>query len=78
MTSNDIQQGNLALGEIIADFLCFLDTEEGAVNDEHFESNMLVADLLMQSLGLEILEIDNSGVMTVKLDIGINMGDLTD
>lgn len=78
MTTNNIQQANLVLSETIADFLCFMDNDGGAVNEEHFESNLLVTDLLLQSLGLEIIEADSKGKMTVKIDIGLDLSKLAD
>lgn len=69
---NDIQQANLALSEFIADFFCYLDRDGGAANDEHFESNLLIADLLVQSLGLEIIEARNDGKLVAEISIGLS------
>lgn len=69
---NDIQQANLAISEFIADFLCFLDREGGAANDEHFEQNLLVADLLLQSLGFTITDAKQDGTIVAELSIGLS------
>lgn len=68
---NDIQQANLAISEFIADFLCFIDREGGAANEEHFESNLLVTDLLLQSLGFNIIEAREDGKIIAEISIGL-------
>ncbi len=68
---NDIQQANLAISEFIADFLCFIDREGGAANEEHFESNLLVTDLLLQSLGFNIIEARKDGKIVAEISIGL-------
>lgn len=69
---NDIQEANLAVAEFIADFLCYIDREGGAKNDEHFESNLLIADLLIQSLGLKITDAKQDGTLSAELSIGLS------
>lgn len=69
---NDIQQANLAVSEFIADFLCFLDREGGAANEEHFEQNLLVADLLLQSIGFNITDAKQDGTILAELSIGLS------
>ena len=69
---NDIQQANLAVSEFIADFLCFLDREGGAANEEHFEQNLLVADLLLQSIGFSITDAKQDGTIIAELSIGLS------
>ena len=69
---NDIQQANLAVSEFIADFLCFLDREGGAANEEHFEQNLLVADLLLQSIGFNITDAKQDGTIIAELSIGLS------
>jgi hypothetical protein len=70
MNEEDKHSARLALVELVADFLCYLDRDGGAVNDEHFEQNVLISDLLMQSLGLEIIDVDNDGKLTAQINIG--------
>ena len=69
---NDIQQANLAISEFIADFMCFLDREGGAADEEHFEQNLLVADLLLQSLGFKIVDAQQDGTIVAELSIGLS------
>lgn len=69
---NDIQQANLAISEFIADFMCFLDREGGAADAEHFEQNLLVADLLLQSLGFKIVDAQQDGTIVAELSIGLS------
>lgn len=69
---NDIQEANIAVSEFIADFMCFLDSERGAENEEHFEQNLLVADLLLQSLGFKITDARQDGTIVAELSIGLS------
>ena len=69
---NDIQEANLAVTEFIADFLCFIDREGGAANEEHFESNLLVADLLLQSLGFQITDAKKDRSIVAEIMIGLS------
>jgi hypothetical protein len=70
MNKEDKHSARLALVELVADFLCYLEHDGGAINQEHFEQNVLIADLLMQSLGLEVVDVDNDGKMTANINIG--------
>lgn len=73
MTSTDVNSARLGILELVADFLCYLDRDGGAKNEEHFESNLMVADMLMESLGLNVTAVDKSGKITATLNIGLDL-----
>ena len=63
---NDIQQANLAVSEFISDFLCFL-IVKAASRRRALEQNLLVADLLLQSLGFKIVDAQQDGTIVAEL-----------